>query len=70
MDRFEKASKRFRRRLGHYLPLVTGGVGVIVGNDDRYFDSIAARMDAISAPEEYIRIASRATSRQTRQPRP
>ena len=47
-----------------------GGVGVIVANDGRYFASIAERMALTGAPDEYICIASRATSRHTPQPIP
>jgi len=72
VDRLEEPRERQAsvRELRRHLPRVTGGVGVIVGNEDRYLASMAARMSAIPAPAECICIASRATSRQTAQPTP
>ena len=69
VDGLEQACERFGRGVDH-LPAVTGGVGVIVGYDERYFASIPRRMAAMSAPDEYICIASRATSRQIPQVAP
>ena len=45
----------------------TGGVGVLLGNCGFHLCSLAARMAATDAPDEYICIASRATSMQTAQ---
>jgi hypothetical protein len=42
----------------------------MVGNDARYLFSIAVRIAPIPTPDEYICIASRATSRQMAQPTP
>jgi len=42
----------------------TGGVGVELGNDPFHLRSFDARISATAAPDEYICIASRATSMQ------